>query len=74
MKETRTTEQASHYDHLELMSTAEILHGMNAEDRTVPVAVAEAIPAIEKLVNGIVEPCILSRSRHQRPSGYCRCI
>ena len=55
MKETRTTEQASHYDHLELMSTAEILHGMNAEDRTVPVAVAEAIPAIEKLVNGIVE-------------------
>lgn len=55
MKETRTTEQASHYDHLELMTTSQILRGMNAEDRTVPVAVAEAIPAIEKLVDGIVE-------------------
>ncbi len=55
MKETRTTEQASHYDNLEKMSVAEILTDMNAEDRTVPLAVAKAIPAIEKLVGGIVE-------------------
>ena len=51
----RTTEQASHYDHLEGMSTREILQDINAEDRGVPLAVASAIPAIEKLVDGIVE-------------------
>ena len=51
----RTTEQSSHYDHLDAMSTLEILNGINAEDRGVAVAVAEAIPAIERIVDGIVE-------------------
>ena len=51
----RTTEQSSHYDHLDKMSTVEILTAMNTEDRTVPVAVAKVIPQIEKLVDGIVE-------------------
>ena len=51
----RTTEQASHYDHLEKMSTAEILRGINDEDRSVPEAVGKVIPDIEKLVDGIVE-------------------
>ena len=51
----RTTEQASHYDHLDRMSTREILQDINAEDCAVPVAVAQAIPAIEVLVDGIVE-------------------
>ncbi|MBR4739897.1 MAG: N-acetylmuramic acid 6-phosphate etherase [Bacteroidales bacterium] len=51
----RTTEQASHYDHLDRMSTREILQDINAEDRGVPLAVAGAIPAIEQLVDGIVE-------------------
>ena len=36
------------------MSTRELLEGMNAEDRRVPEAVAQAIPAIEQLVEGIV--------------------
>lgn len=51
----RTTEQSSHYEHLDQMSTLDILEGINAEDRQVPEAVALAIPAIEKLVDGIVE-------------------
>ena len=51
----KTTEQSSNYEHLDLMSTREILEGINAEDREVPEAVASAIPAIEKLVDGIVE-------------------
>ena len=51
----KTTEQSSNYEHLDFMSTREILEGINEEDRRVPVAVAEAIPAIEKLVDGIVE-------------------
>ncbi len=50
----RTTEQASHYDHLEDMSTLEILNSINTEDKTVPVAVGQCIPQIEKLVEGIV--------------------
>ena len=53
--DSRTTEQSSRYDHLDRMTTQEILTAMNAEDRTVPVAVAGAIPQIEKLVDGIVE-------------------
>ena len=52
---TRTTEQSSHWDHLEKMTTSEILHAINTEDRTVPVAVGLAIPSIERLVDGIVE-------------------
>ena len=51
----RITESASRYDHLERMSTAELLRHMNAEDRTVPEAVAEALPAIEALVDATVE-------------------
>ena len=50
----RTTEQSSRYDHLEKMSTREILTAINAEDRTVPVAVARAMDKIEALVDGIV--------------------
>lgn len=53
--ENRTTEQSSRYDHLDGMSTEELLRAINTEDRTVPSAVARAIPQIEKLVDGIVE-------------------
>ncbi|MBR0532842.1 MAG: N-acetylmuramic acid 6-phosphate etherase [Bacteroidales bacterium] len=51
----KTTEQASHYDHLEKMSTEELLEAINNEDKTVPSAVNKAIPMIGKLVEGIVE-------------------
>ena len=51
----RITESPSRYDHLERMSTAELLRNINAEDRTVADAVAECIPAMEPLVDAIAE-------------------
>ncbi len=51
----RTTEQSSHYNNLDQMSTRELLNAINFEDRTVPTAVSTSIPNIEKLVDGIVE-------------------
>lgn len=55
MSVQKITESTSRYDHLERMSTAELLQHINAEDQTVPKAVSETIPAIEALVDGIVE-------------------
>ena len=52
---TTTTESASHYDHLEQMSLPNLLTNINKEDQTVPLAVAKALPAIEKLVAVVVE-------------------
>lgn len=49
------TEQDSHFSDLEKKSALELLQGINSEDKTVPLAVEKAIPAIEKLVNAIVE-------------------
>ncbi len=51
----KITEAASNYRHLEQMSVSEILLHINNEDKTVPHAVARAIPAIEALVKVIVE-------------------
>ena len=51
----RTTEQSSNYEHLDKMTTLELLQAMNAEDSGVPAAVAKCIPEIEKLVDAIVE-------------------
>jgi N-acetylmuramic acid 6-phosphate etherase len=49
----RITEQQSNYNHLEKMSLHTLLTNMNAEDITVPNAVAKVIPQIEKLVANI---------------------
>lgn len=51
----KITESTSRYDQLETMSTGELLRNMNTEDRSVPVAIGEVIPAIEALVDAIVE-------------------
>lgn len=51
----RITESTSRYDHLEKMSTKELLTNINREDQTVPLAVEQAIPQIEKLVNVITD-------------------
>ncbi|MBQ0122499.1 MAG: N-acetylmuramic acid 6-phosphate etherase [Bacteroidales bacterium] len=51
----KVTEQSSNYSNLDKMTTRELLEGMNSEDRKVPVAVAQAIPQIEILVDGIVD-------------------
>jgi N-acetylmuramic acid 6-phosphate etherase len=49
------TESSSSYQHLEKMSTRELLIGINREDKTVPLAVEKIIPEIEALVLEIVE-------------------
>lgn len=49
----KITESGSKYRHLEKMTVAELLQNMNAEDQTVPLAVARAIPQIEPLVEAI---------------------
>jgi N-acetylmuramic acid 6-phosphate etherase len=55
MNFTKTTEQSSKYEHLEKMSVSELLHNINNEDKTVPLAVEKALPQIEALVTKIVE-------------------
>ncbi len=54
MNFTKTTEQASKYEHLEKMLVHELLANINNEDKTVPLAVEKALPQIEKLVTKIV--------------------
>src|SRR5581483_9445757 len=49
------TESSSRYDHLEKMPVKELLKNINKEDKTVPQAIEKVIPAIEKLVNVVVE-------------------
>lgn len=48
------TETTSHYDNLEKMKVRQLLVSINKEDKTVPLAVERAIPAIERLVVKIV--------------------
>ena len=52
---TKTTEQDSHYNHLEKMSIKDVLNVINQEDHSVPTAVKTAIPQIEALVGQIVK-------------------
>ncbi len=49
-----TTESASLYNDLEKMPVGELLAGINNEDKKVAYVVEEAIPQVEKLVEGIV--------------------
>ncbi|MGB3775765.1 MAG: N-acetylmuramic acid 6-phosphate etherase [Leeuwenhoekiella sp.] len=51
----KTTEQDSNHDHLEQMGISELLEKINAEDQTVPQAVAKSLPQIEKLVDRVVK-------------------
>jgi N-acetylmuramic acid 6-phosphate etherase len=48
------TESASRYEDLDKQSVDTLLRQINAEDKTVPVAVEQVIPNIEALVNQIV--------------------
>ena len=50
-----TTESSSRFDHLDRMSIHDLLINMNAEDKTVPLAVEKIIPHIEALVTVIVD-------------------
>ena len=51
----RTTEEDSNYNHLEKMSVAEILQGINEEDKSIPFVIEKVLPAIKKVVDIIVE-------------------
>ena len=50
----KITESSSKYDHLEQMSTLELLTNINREDQLVAHAVKECIPVLEQLVENIV--------------------
>ena len=50
MSFTKTTEQDSHYNHLETKSIKDLLSVINTEDQSVPKAVEKALPQIEALV------------------------
>lgn len=52
---TKTTEQDSNYDDLEMMSVNDLLKGINDEDKKVAFAVEQAIPKIEVLIEVIIE-------------------
>lgn len=47
----RVTESASKYNHLEKMTTKQLLTNINKEDDTVPKAIKKALPQIQKLVD-----------------------
>lgn len=51
----KITESSSNYDNLEKMSVGELLHNMNREDQTVPLAVEKIIPQIEQFVSSALE-------------------
>lgn len=51
----RITEEASPHRHLETQPVAELLHLINQEDRTVPGAVAKALPQITAFVTAAAE-------------------
>ena len=55
----KITESESHYHHLEKMSVNELLTNINKEDHTVPAIVAKQIPAIEALVNSLVDKMLV---------------
>jgi N-acetylmuramic acid 6-phosphate etherase len=50
-----TTEKDSYYQNLDQMPVAELLQHINEQDRTVPDAVAQALPQLEVLVKVVVD-------------------
>ena len=55
----KITEDASHYDALEHMSTATLLKNINEEDQKVAKAVALVIPQITQLVDALADKFLL---------------
>jgi len=51
----KITEADSHYDNLEKMSVTELLQSINAEDKTVPLAVEKSLPQITELTKVVSE-------------------
>ena len=55
----KITEQESRYHKLESMQIVDLLININAEDSSVPAAVARAIPQIEKLIENISDKMLM---------------
>lgn len=55
VKNKRITESSSKYNHLEKMTTKQLLSNINKEDDTVPKAIKKALPQIQKLVDATYE-------------------
>ena len=51
---TRITEESSKYRHLEKMSVEELTANLNKEDKTVALAIENALPELNKLIKTIV--------------------
>ena len=51
----KITESPSHYNQLEKMPVDELLSNINAEDKSVPLAIEKVLPKIETLVKVIVD-------------------
>ena len=51
----KVTEQPSHYRNLEKMSVRQLLTNLNKEDKTVPLAIENALPQIEQLILAIAD-------------------
>ena len=49
-----TTESTSNYDHLEKMSTSELIDKINREDQSVARSIQQVLPQIEKVIDTIV--------------------
>ena len=50
----RTTESVSNYDHLEKMTTLELIENINREDKTVANSIQQVLPQIEKVIDAII--------------------
>jgi len=50
----KTTEQNSNYNHLEKMSVSQLLININNEDKTVPLAIENALPQIKSLIEQVI--------------------
>lgn len=53
MKETRITEQPSHYSHLEQLTVEQLTADINQENIDVPKAVGKALPQLNRLIKAI---------------------
>lgn len=51
---SRTTEADSNYNDLDNMTVSELITNINREDKSVPLAVEQSLPEIEKLIKSIV--------------------
>ena len=49
----RTTESVSNYDHLEKMTTLELIENINREDKSVANSIQQVLPQIEKVIDAI---------------------